>query len=154
MLEAVFVIFLGVLVITAFEYNERARLIPLLIGIPTFAMAAILLAADTVPALGARLSFVCQKGIVLDASAQFDSEGEVAGERPATFDLRTWRGFLWLGFFLVLLRTVSYLIAVPVFIFLIMKLEAKENWTRCILTSLGTGLFVFLLFKLFLQATF
>ncbi len=154
-LELAFVAFLGVLVVTAFEYNERARLIPLLIGVPTFLMALTLLVADTIPAVGSRLAFVRQRGFVLDSSElKSDAEGELADEEHPKFTVRALRLFLWLAFFVFLLRVVNYIAAVPVFIFLIMVLEARERLITSAATAAVMGLFIFALFKVFLQATF
>ena len=151
----VLVIFFGVLVVNAFDYNERARLIPLIIGIPSFLMALTLLVADAFPAAGSRLSFIRQRGFALDSSElRSDSEGESNDAEQAKFTFKTARLFLWLAFFIVLLRFVNYLAAVPLFIFLIMMVEARERLITSVATAAVTGLLVFALFKLFLQATF
>lgn len=149
------VVFLGVLVVDSFSYSERARLIPLLVGIPTLFMAMVLLAADSIPAAGAKLAFVRQKGLVLDRGARkIGAEGEAPGEDTVGFTARTWRLFAWLAFLALLLRYSNYLYGVPLFILLIIKLEAKEKWSTSILTAVGVGIFNLVLFRVFLQATF
>jgi len=60
----------------------------------------------------------------------------------------------WLIGLLVLLKFVTYLIAVPLFIFLLLWLEAKERWKVSLAIAAGVGIFMFAVFELFLDATF
>jgi len=156
------VIFFAILVVVGLDYNERARLIPVTVGIVAFLMTATLLLADAVPAIGSKLSLVRASGIALDSpGSKRTGEGpeatdvkSQARDEPRGFTLRTWRIFLWLAFLALLLRYVEYLISLPLFIFLMMVVEGRQRLVTSLLTAAGMGVFYFVLFRLMLRATF
>jgi hypothetical protein len=156
------VIFFAILVVVGLDYNERARLIPVTVGIVAFLMTATLFLADAIPAVGSRTSFIRAAGIALDSpgsrrtrekSESPDVESQAKGEARG-FTPHTWRIFLWLIFLALLLRYVEYLISLPLFIFLMMVVEGRQRLVTSLLTAAGMGVFYFVLFRLLLQATF
>ena len=160
--DLLLVVFLAVIVVMSFDYNERARLIPLVIGIPSLAMMVMLFVADAFPSIGSRMSFVRSKGMAIDsASAQSAREEAVhlmqsnsKKEDEPGFSFRTCRVFAWLLFLTLLLLYVNYVYSIPLFIVLFMVLEAREKIVTSILTAAGMGIFVYILFGVLLQATF
>lgn len=155
--EAILAVFLAVLIVTSFSYQETARLIPLLIGVPTLLLVLVLLAADAVPNFGKALAFTQRTGIAMGDTERKNVAQITAvavEEHSEGFTVRSWRLFGWLAFLALLLHYVSYVISIPLFVLLFMIIEAKERWLIAILTSIGMALFVLVLFRLLLRATF
>ena len=157
--DLILLIFFLVLAIMSFEYNPRARSIPLGLGIIGSVMIFFQLLADAIPALRPKLRFVIQGGI-LGAEKK---PGETGAQKPSPpsgpetgKSVRYWlqvvRLILWLTGFVVLLTQVNYLIAVAAFIILITKLEAKESWLKSIVLALCVDASFYILFDLILQA--
>jgi len=161
--DLIVLIFFLMLAILSFEYNPRARSIPLGLGIIGSAMIFFQLLADAIPALRHRLRFVIQGGILevdndskkikrvadLHKSRQAPEPDQ---ETSAHYWLQVLRLILWLVGFVGLLTLVNYLIAVAAFIILITKLEAKEGWTKSIVLAVCVDVSFFILFDLILQA--
>lgn len=160
--DLIVLIFFLVLAILSFDYNPRARSIPLGLGIIGSIMIFFQLLADAIPALRPRLRFVVQGGILEvgnDSKKKKDADiqklNQASGSETKTsarYWLQVTRLILWLAGFVVLLTLVNYLIAVGVFIILITKLEAKESWTKSIVLALCVDASFFILFDLILQA--
>jgi hypothetical protein len=161
--DLIVLIFFMVLAILSFEYNPRARSIPMGLGIIGSIMIFLQLLADAIPGLRSRLRFVVQGGILGidndlkkkkgDTDTQKSSRtSESEMEKPAFYWLQVVRLVLWLAGFVFLLTLVNYLIAVGVFIILITKLEAKESWLKSIVLALCIDASFYILFDLILQA--
>ena len=162
--DLVVLIFFLMLAILSFEYNPRARSIPLGLGIIGSAMIFLQLLADAIPALRRRLRFVIQGGIlevendskkikrVADLHKSKQASGPEKEETPARYWLQVLRLILWLVGFVGLLILVNYLIAVAAFIILITKLEAKQGWTKSIVLAVCVDVSFYVLFDLILQA--
>ena len=161
--DLIVLIFFLVLAILSFEYNPRARSIPMGLGIIGSIMIFFQLLADAIPALRPRLRFIVQGGILLTDNAikkkpeEADTQKSIRAsgseiEKPAHYWLQVVRLVLWLSGFVFLLTLVNYLIAVGVFIILITKLEAKESWLKSIILALCIDASFYILFDLILQA--
>ncbi|MDF1590943.1 MAG: tripartite tricarboxylate transporter TctB family protein [Desulfobacterales bacterium] len=161
--DLIVLIFFLLMAIMSFEYNPRARSIPLALGIIGSIMIFLQLLADAIPGLRPRLRFVVQGGILgteddaknkkgaVDAKKASQAPGSEI-EKSARYWLQVMRLVLWLVGFVVLLTQVNYLIAVGVFIILITKLEAKETWRKSIILALCIDASFYVLFDLILQA--
>ena len=161
--DLVVLIFFLMLAVLSFEYNPRARSIPLGLGIIGSAMIFLQLLADAIPALRNRLRFVIQGGIleVDNDSKKINKVADLHKSKPASgpeketsarYWLQVLRLILWLVGFVGLLILVNYLIAVAAFIILITKLEAKQGWTKSIVLAACVDVSFYILFDLILQA--
>lgn len=162
--DMIVLIFFIILAVMSFEYNPRARSIPLGLGIIGAAMMLLQFIADAIPALRPRLRFVVQSGILGGADNEKLPHKNIANEekpipphgvkdeKASDYWLQVLRVVLWLVGFIVLLIFVNYLIAVAAFIVLITKLEAKQSWTKSILLAFCVDASFFILFDLILQA--
>ena len=123
------------IIISALRWPFRAALFPMVVGIPLFILSTVQFLKS---------AFLGGKGHIKEATIDFKlSEMEdKALEKKRTIDI-----FLWiLGFFFMVLL-IGFPIAVPLFMFLYMKLHGKEKWgTSLILTFVAWasfyGLFV------------
>jgi len=163
--DVLLLLFFTVFAVTSFQYNVRARSIPLAIGVVGGLMMTLQLLADALPAVGARLRFVSQGGLLSRPnalakrrepkaeapSAEPVPKVERAAEKPASW-FRVFRMVLWLFGFIMLLAWTHYLIAVGVFTFFVTIGEAKESWVRALILTLCVCGSFYLLFEVILGA--
>lgn len=129
-------------------------------------MILLQLLVDGLPAMGKMFRFVTQTGIFAEQSRGAPPRTRQGSERANRIANRL-RGFaeeqdtswgkvfrviLWLAFFVVLLRYVDYLLAVRAFLFLLVRLEARESWTKAITLAGGTCAAFYVLFEVILKA--
>ena len=169
--DFVFLAFFLVIALVAFNYNPRARSIPMALGVIGSIMMLFQTLADAFPDLRTKLGFVGQSGILAADKVTDKKEPVEKKDQPKAAPLplkkikprdywgRVLRIILWLvGFillfwlFLFLEIPSGYLIAVGAFIVLITKLEAKESWKRAILLAVCINTCFFILFNILLQA--
>ncbi|MDF1556218.1 MAG: tripartite tricarboxylate transporter TctB family protein [Deferrisomatales bacterium] len=162
--DVLLLVFFVTFAVTSFQYNVRARSIPLAIGLLGGAMMTLQLLADALPRVGARLRFISQGGLlsrpnalakrrepVTDALSSDAAPVEKAAEEPVTW-FRVFRMVVWLFGFIALLAWTHYLIAVGVFTFLVVVGEAKESWVRALILTLCVCGSFYLLFNVVLGA--
>jgi hypothetical protein len=123
------------IIISAVRWPFRAALFPMVVGIPLFILSTTQFVKS---------AFLGGKGHIKEATVDFKlSEMEdKALETKRTINILLWI----LGFFFMVLL-IGFPIAVPLFMFLYMKLHGKEKWgTSLILTFVAWasfyGLFV------------
>lgn len=147
------VIFMIILVINSFEYNSKARLIPLAVGFLVLVMTLLQFIADTTPSMGRRLSFLRQKGMFTQqVNDQPNSEAQTQESEERWSQIM--KTFIWLIGFTVLLYFTTYLFAVPIFLFLFIWLAGKEKIISALSVAVGMGVTMYVLFELLLGARF
>jgi len=139
-----------VMLVLAFSFGARARLLPLIIGFPVVTLLVIQLLFDLFPSLMK----------VFDKSSQVKTqktphelavmEGTLAeaeieeGESGVPLGIAfLWAFSLYLGY-----NYLGYLVTVPLVLLLYLKLQLKESWKFSLALSSGTGIFVYLVFYL------
>jgi hypothetical protein len=132
----------GWMVITALKWPFRTGIFAIVVGIPVFLIAMVesyfslfeKKAADRTPK---------------EAESKLsESEDQVFTKR------RTLQIFLWIISFFIMILFFGFQIAVPLFVFLYLKLDGKEKWRIVLpLTAAAWGFF-YLLFILLLHALF
>ncbi len=169
--DFVFLAFFLMLAIVAFNYNPRARSIPMALGVLGSIMMLLQILADAFPNLRSKLGFVGQSGILATDKDADQKEHKEKKDRPEAARIplkkikpleywgRVLRIILWLvGFVLLFWLLIyleipsGYLIAVGTFIILITKFESKESWRRAILLAVCINTCFFILFNVLLQA--
>jgi small-conductance mechanosensitive channel len=151
-----------VMVVIAFEYNPKARLIPIMVGTLIFIMALIQFLGDTFPAIADRLPFLRQKGLLTadQTHSEVDSKDESMQEKaqPHQEEKEPWSriliSFIWLIGFTVILYLTTYLVAVPLFLFFFVRFAGKAKTLPSLLLSIGMSIFMYVLFELLLNARF
>jgi hypothetical protein len=139
--------FFLLLALLSFDYNPRARSIPMALGILGSLMTLMQLMVDAFPGLRPKLRFVNAAG----ASDQTPTDSARSGISIGREWWRVLRVVLWLVGFIVLLAVTHYLIAVGAFIVLVTRFEAKQSWKKAILLGACTNLGFFILFELLLK---
>lgn len=160
--------------IVSFTYNPRARFAPELLSVLMFFLAMLLFLGENIPYFQKRMKFMNQRGFFTKTESEGEnrarvkeqsSSGELAQSEPGTAsgsgsgaafkeNLKLIRLLLWLILFAVMLRYVSYLITVPVWLLLFIKLESERSWLQSGLVAVGMGIFDYVLFAVLLRATF
>lgn len=157
---AAFVLF----TIQSFEYNPRARVIPMGLGVIGGIMMLLQFLVDAFPELRLKLRFLSQRGLLggpdpfkgrdvqhADWSRRIAFESHQTEKKVASW-ARVFRIILWLAGFVALLKAVYYLVAVGLFILFLTKMEARESWGRSLSVAVGTCVAFYLLFDVILNA--
>ena len=161
--DLIVLIFFLLMTVIAFDYNPRARSIPLGLGIVGSIMMFLQFLADAMPPLRSKLRFVVQSGILSGEKpdGQKDAQKQEAAvepphpaktEKASLYWWQVLRMILWLTGFIVALSLVNYLIAVGAFIVLITKIEAQEAWKKSLLLAGCVDVCFFILFDIILNA--
>jgi len=168
--DIVLLVFFLIITFLSFNYNPRARSIPLALGIVGAFMTFLQLLVETLPSVRSKLRFISAGGIWVDedpvaSKDKIQSEQEKGSDgkgphllsgKEAKRGAREWWGVLrvalWLGGFILLFFLTQYLIAVGAFVFLMTKLEGRESWMRSAMLGLCVVLGFFILFDILLQA--
>jgi hypothetical protein len=108
-------------VIAAWSWPDKTRLFPLVIGIPLFCLAAAELAWSI-------FGSAAQPGDVKDFQAAHDLPPAEARKRAAV-------AAGWIAGFFAAVVLLGFTYAVPLFVFLYLKLEARESWLLCAVFS-------------------
>lgn len=119
----------GYAVYVSYGWPLRAGLFPRVIGIPLFVMAVIEMLWSALGREGDR------EGHAVDFEFATNIDPTVARKRTLGI-------FLWiLGFFGIILL-VGFSIAVPLFVFLYVKVAGRESWPLTVSLTLASWLFI------------
>ncbi|MBI4527231.1 MAG: tripartite tricarboxylate transporter TctB family protein [Deltaproteobacteria bacterium] len=128
-------------VYTAMAWPWRAALFPMAMGIPLFFLSLADLA----------LSLLASKPASEQPSMDFRLSEDVP---PLTASRRTVEMFCWIiGFYLIIVLLGFYL-AVPLFVFLCLRLLGREGWLLSLLLAALAWSFVYILLGRLLQLPF
>ena len=146
----VFVVVLGFLVL-ALDYQPRARLVPLIIAVPTLLLTLFQFLIDAIPAVGRRFSFFQEYdlfGIETGRAAEPTEE-----TRPTGNVFRRELSFAaWLLLLVALIYFIGYLAAIPLFMILFMRLRSSERWLVTLSITAVTWAFVYFVFIVIMGA--
>lgn len=137
--------------ILATSYNPTARMIPLGLSVLLIVLMALMFLQENVPALSKYFGFMGQRGLFSEEKAKTDS-AEKSEEAKQEYR-KLFRLIIWLVAFTILLGYVNYLIAVPLFLLLFIRLEGGQSWRSAVYVAAGMGIFNFLLFDLLLKTS-
>ena len=135
-----FFLALGYAVYSASDFNDAAGLMPLIIGIPTLVLSAIVLAME-----------IASQWIGKPRKTEGAMDGSRQGRDLSPKerrDLARREGslILWLIGLVLLVWLFGLLWSIPVFLVLFLWLQGREPWRLNIAISLGTWAVVYLLF--------
>lgn len=156
----VFVVVLGFLVL-ALDYQPRARLVPLIIAVPTLLLTLFQFLIDAIPAVGRRFSFFQEYDLFgIDTGRAAEPNGEKPAEerpaeetRPASNVFRREVSFAsWLLLLVALIYFIGYLAAIPLFMILFMRLRSSESWLTTLSITAVTWAFVYFVFIVIMGA--
>ena len=129
-------------VVSALEWPFRAALFPLIMGVPLFFMALAEIVFDP-----SRRGETEKRRQVLD----FELSGEVDQPLAAR---RTVFAFLWIIGFFLLIIFFGFIIAVPLFILLYLKIQGRETWGISLILTGSAWAFLYGLFVRLLNTPF
>src|SRR5262245_6128419 len=133
----------GYAVVAACFWPWKAALFPLVIGVPLFVLSA----AEAIWVLAGRTEAPGERGPVQDFRlADHLPEREVV-RRSAV-------AAAWIVGFFALILLLGFAIAVPLFVFLYLKLEGKESWLLSVVFAAAAWGFFYGLFDLLLHLPF
>lgn len=137
----VFVLVLVFLVLSL-DYQPRARLVPLIIAVPTLLLTLLQLLIDMVPAVARRFSFLQEYDLFgIDTARAAETAGE-NGSSVAVYGREL--GFAaWLLLLMALIYFLGYLTAIPLFLILFLRLRSSESWFMTLAITAATWAFVY-----------
>jgi Tripartite tricarboxylate transporter TctB family len=145
----VLLIFLTILLVRSLDFPVRARLAPLVVGIPTWCLIFLQTLFDWFPHFERRFAAVHGESLFTGELASMALEqNESAG------NLRKREGalFLWLMGLLLASYLFGLILATPLFAFAYLSLWSKERWSMAIVYSLVVWVIIYLLLVQLLQA--
>lgn len=138
------IVFAGAIFV-AMGYNHRARIAPLVIAIPGLLVTLILLALE----LKKQAKLVSNPALAASGQAGEAVSAQVAGqENPGPgrkFLGAELNPFFWLTALLAMLFVVGFAVAIPVYLFLFLRVRSQEKTLFSVIFSLvaWAGLYVF-----------
>ena len=141
---AVFALVLVFLVLSL-DYQPRARLVPLIIAVPTLLLTLLQLLIDMVPAVARRFSFLQEYDLFgIDTGRAAAPSEAPAGS--ANVYRRELNFASWLLLLMALIYFLGYLVAIPLFLVLFLRLRSSESWTTTLSITAVTWAFVYVVF--------
>ena len=129
----------GLAVVVALDWPWKAKLFPLVIGIPVFCLAA----AEVIWSL-------------FGSAARIEAmDYQLSANLPQRVTLiRTLQAAAWMIGFLCVIVLAGFPIAVPLFVFLYLKLQGREGWGLSVVMTLAVWGFFYGLFDRLLHLPF
>lgn len=135
-----FFLLLGLAVYRAFDFSFAARLMPLIIGVPTFALSVVVLALEISSQW---------KGKPKKAEGAMDGSRlgkDLSPEQKRAITRREVSLLLWLVALILLIWLFGLLWSIPIFLICFLWLQGREPWRLILPISLGTWVAVYVLF--------
>lgn len=121
--------------------SEVGRLVPLAVLVPTLVLLVIQLCLDLAPEFVQKHSLLERKD-VFGIEKMRQKAGEDAADSEASRGRRELSVFFWVAFIPGLMYLVGSLIALPLFLFVYLKVRSKEGWVLSI--GMAAAMFGFL----------
>lgn len=147
----------AVAIVLALGYSYRARLAPLVLAVPGFALAAgrlvIELRLDSAERrkeeFGASPD---EKQVVLEGAGPSPAQGGGAAAQAAVAGnglAKTFSEvnvFLWLALLMAMLYLLGFLVTIPLYLLLYLKVRSREGWPLSVIVSLVSWATLYFLF--------
>lgn len=154
--ELAFIAIGVVFFVESMGYNPMARLIPQILSVLLIIFVLLIFLVELVPAVRKKLGFlVLEKGVFTSndlEKAEEESAPPAAEQKKGEIMLIPL--ILWLLAFAFGIRYIDYVIVVPVWVFLFVKIQSRRSWLNAVALAIGTGAFNYILFDLILQSSF
>lgn len=158
--EGMFGILMGgiivILLLPCFRYSFTAKIVPFIVGVPALGLITLQLMIHFIPAFskkwekltrGKNSSIEDETGKKREIIPTTDiSEKEISKKRNKEINIFTWVVGLMGGIYLF-----GYLIAVPLFIFLFLKIRASSTWLLSITLAILMEILVYVAFMTILR---
>ena len=134
-----------VFLVLSLDYQPRARLVPLIIAIPTLLLTLLQLLIDMIPAVGRRFSFLQEYDLFGIDTGRAVAPSEESRSSGTVFR-RELNFAAWLLLLMALIYFLGYLVAIPLFLVLFLRLRSSESWFMTLSITAVTWAFVYLVF--------
>ena len=119
-------------VLLSLGYKAEAMLVPLVVGIPTLTLAILVLLGERNPRLG-KLFEISLEDVIAGVERSESAPSETHPGRKLLTILA------WIFGLFIFVFLVGYVIAIPVFTFLFLKISARAGWLTTLLLTLVMG---------------
>ncbi len=136
-----------VVVSISFSYSERARLIPLAVGIVVSILAILVLIGERYPRL--IRGFDVSLTDFTKGDLEVERRMKAVSKRGVGTSVRTICA--WIAGFFLLIYLVGFLIAIPVFVLLFLKIYGHIRWLNTLVVTIVTWGIIYAMFKLVMK---
>lgn len=131
--------------VLSLDYRPRARLVPIIIAVPTLLLTLLQLLIDMIPAVGRRFAFFQEYDLFGIETGRAAAPSEES--RPTSNVFRRELSFAaWLLLLVALIYFIGYLAAIPLFMIPFMRLRSSESWRLTLSITAVTWTFVYVVF--------
>lgn len=137
-----------VIVLVGTGYNRKARMLPLVLGVPGVALAA----AEVVRTTARRRRAECEAGVASGKAVEAHAtEGAgPAGGREAEERKKLLEMFGWVVLLIVMIWLFGFLVTIPIYVLAFMKAR-KERWLLSLCFAIGSWALLYWVFVLGLK---
>ena len=139
--SSLFLAFVLVIVVTSFSYESNARLVPLVVGFLTLALAVLVIINEINP-----ISLI--KKLNIDLTEKYRSPEPTAHKEEMISQQRFFVFLFWIIGFVLCIFMVGFHISIAMFTFAFLKVEAKASWLKALLGAGIVWAAVFIIFEL------
>jgi len=143
-----FLTFLLVVLFMATNYGKKAALFPLAIGIPTLLLVIIELVRDQ----SSKLTRILETDLFKMKRLKVEEKEKMAADSQRLH--KEFMAILMVTGFCIFVMVAGFLVAIPCFVFCYIIFVARESWWKALLLSVGTWIFVFLIFYVLMEIQF
>jgi len=135
-------LFIAVICIYAFDYKPKVRLVPVLVGIVSLVISALVLINELYP-------LPMFGKIELDLMSPLEEkDGE---NEPQAIPSKMLAIIFWMIGFMALTLLVGFYISIAVFCFSFLKFQENVGWLKSICVTAGIWVFVYLVFTVVME---
>jgi len=146
-------IFLTLFLLLSFQFSPKARLLPLIVSVPTLALTLFRLTVNLVPKLSAKYQTVREYDIFDLAEIRKRVSAASDSEKPDVVSThkKELNVVAWLIGLVIAIWLIGFLISITLFVFLFLKFRSGEKWVSTLSVTIGTWLFVYGVFVIALN---
>lgn len=145
--------FVGTLLVQTSGYGPQTRLVPLVIGVPVFAMLAVLLATQASARFAAVAGRYAAGSLFEDFSDRAeefdlgDAGAEAGADASADARMELLAVLAWVAVLFALVVVVGFLVGAFAYLVAFYRLRARQGWVRAVGYSVLVWLFAVVVFK-------
>lgn len=125
----------------AHAYDERSRLVPVLVGWVLVGLAVL----DVIVATGSRL------GIYVNEFFTGQIVGEAVSKPQPKLMVRAVIAVLWVAAFVALVMVFGFFLVIPFYVLGFVVVQGKKTLSKGVWAAVGTTLFTYVVFEILLQ---
>jgi len=149
--EVLLLVAVAYFVIEATDYNRRARLVPILIGVPVFLLILFQIAVDHVPSFERFRPGRVQLTNVPAGVARREAAETASDAETSRRELTALAWVIGLG---IALTLFGYYLVIPLFLITFLRFVAALNWRRALISTALTSGILYAAFVWFLRVDF